>query len=88
MIDPVEPVIRVRAHHKRTLKSGWQLDESTVEFASPIGPMGDVKALGPLLRGLLDQVYQEGVAESLRRNALESVQPMESAQPLEEVRLD
>ena len=66
-----EPTLRIRIAHAHTLKEGWRLSETTVEWAG-VGPLvGEYQEWSDALRGALSEAYLLGEAEAAHRRDAE-----------------
>lgn len=67
-ITEQQPAVRVRLNHTHTIKEGWRLSETTVEWCGPIG-----KLEGTELLAVGATVFNAGVREAALRNDANAV---------------
>lgn len=65
MPEIANPRIRIRMAHVSTVKEGWRLGESTVEWEGEV----DDPTWEPAMREKSQKVFIMGLEESIRRNA-------------------
>jgi hypothetical protein len=67
--------VRVRIAHSHTLKEGWRLSETTLEWTGPATPNANEMFIE------LERAHLIGRTESIRRNAAEAAPVASAATP-------